>query len=146
MHPTTLQAYGYDSVGPGWRPLLEGLDTCIAPIVEEFCRIGYLVRGVLQVLRVKEKFGGLRIYLDYSRFPKLAQERIEGMVRLAEATSVLICEECGSPQKVSTRGPDVDGQGWLKTLCEDHHAKRSIQVQIQRQLAAREPAQTERRG
>ena len=54
---------------------------------------------------VKEKYGTLRFY--YSG----GDERVTGMVDLAEALSGATCECCGSPA-------ERRGQTWLSTLCD----------------------------
>lgn len=57
--------------------------------------------------QVKEKFGGLRFYVDN------ADDHIRGVIDMAESMSLRICEVCGSPGK---RRPG----GWIRTLCDDH--------------------------
>jgi hypothetical protein len=54
-------------------------------------------------IQVKEKFGGLRFYYNGG------DEKIEGMVRLAEAMSKCTCEGCGNPGKPN----EMD---WITTL------------------------------
>jgi hypothetical protein len=65
------------------------------------------------VQQVKEKFGTLRFYY-YG-----GDDRIQGMVSLAESMSGVICEECGN------RGEIREG-GWYRTLCDQHHVKRGL--------------------
>jgi len=59
--------------------------------------------------QVKEKFGGLRFYVDG------ANKEHHNFIWFAENMSYRTCEECGAPGKLYT-------QGWHTTLCE-HHAK-----------------------
>lgn len=59
------------------------------------------------VSQVKEKFGTLRFYYDGG------DNRIDGMVRMAEAMSSVICETCGN------RG-HRRGAGWIYTACDAH--------------------------
>ena len=54
--------------------------------------------------QVKEKFGGLRFYIDG------ADDYVNGVVSMAESMSYRTCEYCGSPGKSG-------GKGWIKTLC-----------------------------
>lgn len=61
--------------------------------------------------QVKEKFGTLRFY--YSG----GDDTIDGMVRMAESMSAVMCEECGNPGTQNSRG-------WIKTLCETHRQER----------------------
>jgi hypothetical protein len=59
--------------------------------------------------QIKEKFGGLRFYVER------ATEEHYNYISFAESMSYRICEECGAPGKLHT-------DGWHRTLCE-HHAK-----------------------
>lgn len=57
--------------------------------------------------QVKEKFGGLRFYVNG------ATDKHWNYITFAESMSYRICEECGSPGK-----PYYDG--WHRTLCDVH--------------------------
>jgi hypothetical protein len=56
-------------------------------------------------VQVKEKFGGLRFYVDN------ADDYTHGVIAMAESMSYKTCEICGSPGKQT-------GKGWIKTVCE----------------------------
>ena len=58
-------------------------------------------------IQVKEKFGTLRFYYNGG------DDFINGLERMAESMSAVICEECGNPGK-SRSG------GWIRTLCDKH--------------------------
>ena len=83
------------SVGAGWGRLIAELFTdkpegCI-------------------VTQVKEKFGGLRFYInggtaEYNR-----------IVHRCESESFKVCESCGEPGAPMT--PDGNPHGWIKTVC-----------------------------
>lgn len=87
-----------ESVGPGWSELVRGFF--------QACQDA----GV-QVVQVKEKFGGLRIYTDKS--PKYIWDLIADI----ETKSYKTCEVCGK------RGKPREG-GWIKTLCNEHSEER----------------------
>ena len=57
--------------------------------------------------QVKEKFGGLRFYVDR------AIEKHYHYIHFAESMSYRTCEECGVPGKYYT-------EGWHRTLCLKH--------------------------
>ena len=59
------------------------------------------------VTQVKEKFCTLRFYYDGG------DEKIDGMVRMAEAMSAVTCEVCGNVGKIR-------GRGWWYTSCDEH--------------------------
>lgn len=86
----------YGSVGPGWKDILTRL-------IEDLETLGW--NG--QILQVKEKFGGLRFYINGG--PKGVHERIVQ----AERESYDVCERCGQPGKLRP----ID---WWKTLCDEH--------------------------
>ena len=60
----------------------------------------------LEAIQIKEKFGGLRFYVNH------ATERQNGMIDFAENISMHICEECGSMQDI------VLTEGYIRTLCK----------------------------
>ena len=125
---------GYDlplakrSVGLGWNGILE--------------RLFEAKPDWIKVIQVKEKFGGLRYYIDdgsvrvdlisseargsltvpadqgrFNEDQAALLDTFKKMIREAEAESFAICEECGAP------GTLRPGR-WIRTLCEQCHANR----------------------
>ena len=84
------------SVGKGWASLVDmvfdALDKSTAPI---------------KVVQVKEKYGTLRVYTDYSGIPS-----IDDAIEEAERLSHITCEACGK------EGTLREG-GWWQTLCDE---------------------------
>ena len=109
----TLMCWGFD-VGPGWHDILDVLCGNIQHYTEwnnENFDKGYTqYKQVPQVtvVQVKEKFGTLRFYYEGG------DEKIDGMVRMAESWSARACEECGKPGQST-------GGGWIKTVCNEHN-------------------------
>lgn len=112
--------YGGFAVGAGWWHILEELckniqghvdwqNSTRERLLENNPHNHEIPDAVEQVVveQIKEKFGGLRFY--YSG----GDERVWGMVRMAESWADNSCEECGAPGKRRSGG-------WIKTLC-DHH-------------------------
>jgi hypothetical protein len=64
----------------------------------------------IKVQQIKEKFGGLRFYYDGG------DERISGLVDMAESWAAHTCETCGN------KGERRHG-GWVRTLCDVHEAE-----------------------
>jgi len=60
--------------------------------------------------QVKQKFGGLRFYITGG------DERIEGMIMMAESMSYKLCEWCGNKGKLRSGG-------WVTTLCDSCDAQ-----------------------
>jgi hypothetical protein len=117
----TAMCWGFEC-GDGWYNLLDALMANIqghidwrerqrAYAIEQKSR--KIPDEVPQVVlsQVKEKFGTLSFY--YSG----GDERIFGMVMLAETISGQTCEWCGSP------GQRRNG-GWIRTLCDKHEEAR----------------------
>lgn len=96
-----------DDVGKGWIDLCIRTFGLIAKAYEEagedFNRFS--------VAQIKEKFGGLRIYLYGT--PVAASDAVHKAIAEAERDSYSICEVCGQPG-LPRRG------GWIKTLCDFH--------------------------
>lgn len=61
----------------------------------------------IQAVQVKEKFGTLRFYTNYSN------DYIDGLIAMAESMSANTCEKCGKPGK-------LNGLGWVYVACEEH--------------------------
>ncbi|WP_167631594.1 hypothetical protein [Mariprofundus ferrooxydans] len=68
---------------------------------------------VPEVRQVKEKFGGLRFYIDGG------SQAIYDRIDEAEELSFHVCEVCGKVGKIR-RG------GWIRTLCEEHSSPRAV--------------------
>ncbi len=67
--------------------------------------------------QVKEKLGGLRF--DYEG----GDDKIDGMVQMAEAWAYKTCETCGEAGKLRKGG-------WIRTLCDKHE----LEYQLNRAL------------
>lgn len=68
----------------------------------------------VEFVQIKEKFGTLRVY--YSG----GDDKIDGMVRLAESISGVTCEECAAPG-------ETGGSYYIRTLCDECREKRNGQ-------------------
>jgi hypothetical protein len=109
----TCMCFGF-CCGDGWYDIIDVLCTHIQnhvdhpprkwdPEKKEYVVVGEREQVVAE--QVKEKFGGLRFYVRGS------DERISGMIEMAEAMSFRVCEDCGKPG-------EVRGGGWIRTLCD----------------------------
>ena len=83
-------------VGPGWAELVGEIYDKLPPDAH--------------ILQIKEKFGGLRFYVD-------SNTELLDFIDDMEAKSLTICEKCGKPGK-PRRG------GWIITLCDECHKSR----------------------
>lgn len=88
-------------VGPGWYDLIVRLDEDIAKLDPNYT-----------IAQVKEKFGGLRYYIDTINPDVAAAAQL--LVGAAERKSEETCEVCGEPGELSTK------TSWYKTVCPEH--------------------------
>jgi hypothetical protein len=87
--------------GDGWRDLLLKLKHDL-----EMTRVPY------EICQIKEKFGGLRFYVDITGdATEKSRDEFNALIEKAESDSVTICEGCGNPGE---RG----GEGWITTACK----------------------------
>ena len=84
----------------GWYPLVKEL-------IEDLINLGWNK----QTCQVKEKFGGLRFYINEG------SDEIYKRITKAENDSYEICEVTGKPGKLRN---DI---GWYRTLCDEEYLK-----------------------
>lgn len=86
--------------------------------------VGYL--DYINIVQIKEKFGGLRFYFDIIETPygyngeditDRVYHTINGVVTMAETLSAHTCQVCGE------KGKTLNIKGWYVTLCDTHHKK-----------------------
>ncbi len=109
---------GFKAVGEGWWDILKRLD-------EEFARILGEDINRLSIVQIKEKFGGLRVYIDHTSLSSDYWPELFEAGQRAESESYKTCELCGSKDNIDTRGPDHRSFGLTLTLCETHHTQRA---------------------
>lgn len=90
----------------GWHLLVSNLALTIE---HELDRLDPEIVEQMYCVQIKQKFGGLRFYMNHST------PYIDGAIRLAENLSFHICEVCGL-QSASVK---VVG-GWMTALCQTH--------------------------
>jgi hypothetical protein len=84
------------SVGEGWHGLLREVYDKMATLDTH-----------MDILQVKEKWGGLRIYTS------VVHDVFDKFLIDIERKSFTICEFCGSPGALRKGG-------WYRTLCDEH--------------------------
>ena len=88
--------------GDGWFEVIYELSHRIEACLKDEPK--EIVDG-FAVAQVKEKFGGLRYYVDGGT------EKIDQLIREAEKKCMTTCEKCGQPGKLRSGS-------WLLTLCD----------------------------
>lgn len=87
-------------IGPGWHKIVETLDSLISQIEPNY-----------QIVQIKNKLGGLRFYIDFSRIDDEKSQTITKLINKAEEESHFICEECGNSRELNRKG--------YNTLCKN---------------------------
>lgn len=105
----TCMCWGFD-VGDGWFDMIYDLSVKLEKLILELPED---VRQECKASQVKEKFGGLRFYMDG------ATEEMHSLIREAETLSYHICETCG-------KNGGLRKGGWLKVLCDEHAEGREL--------------------
>lgn len=96
-------------VHDGWQGLIEAALHEVSEIVG-----GPEGAPDLRIIEVKEKFGQLRIYVNYGDMPEAQREAVHAILREAEERSADVCEVCGAPGKLVRSG------AWWHTACPKH--------------------------
>lgn len=99
--------------GNGWNDIIDKLCKDIEEILTTLGTVN------IKVVQVKEKFGGLRFYIEWDpetqRTELELSNKIYTTISAAENESMKTCEECGQPGKQTTIG------NWIQTLCNKHY-------------------------
>lgn len=97
----------YYECGDGWIPLIEEAKTIVAKYNQKL-NDEHLAGEPLKFIQIKEKWGGLRLYLNY-HVPEIADQ-----IHELEDKSLDICEQCGTNKNVKREWT----HGWVMTLCD----------------------------
>lgn len=109
----TCMAWGIEC-GDGWHDLIEALCTEIDAEVQHTNRLYPHLKFAVVAAQVKEKYGGLRFYVDFIYNHELVEDadamkkitsriwEINGMIRIIESLSINVCEDCGGKCKRDT--------------------------------------------
>jgi hypothetical protein len=110
-YPCVVQKDLYVECNEGWHDLIDELTKKINNYCDTISS-KYGEKPLINVVHIKEKFGGLRYYVDYF-IDREDITPVEFIIRNYEMKSYHICEDCG------TTGDRCAPDGyWMKTLCE----------------------------
>lgn len=100
--------YRVPAIGEGWFQLVFDLVDDLEELWPDF-----------KITQIKEKFGGLRFYVETYKKDYVGQPAIESAfyqrIAKAEAESYTICEVCGKPGKLR------EDLSWNLTLCDEDY-------------------------
>ena len=109
----TCMAFGIEC-GNGWHDLIDLLCDSITQQVETTNRCYPQLKFAVVAAQIKEKYGGLRFYVDFIYNHELVEDgdamkkitsriwEISGMIRIIESMSRNTCEDCGGKCKPDT--------------------------------------------
>jgi hypothetical protein len=100
----TCMCWGFDC-DDGWFQLIYDLSKKLEAEILKQPEEG---RQCFRASQVKEKFGGLRFYMDSQT------DEMSGFIREAEDKSEETCEVCGAPGKIRVH------HRWYYCSCEEH--------------------------
>jgi hypothetical protein len=100
-----IKERGFFGIGNGWLVIVKEL-------IEKLIELGW----DKQVCQVKEKFGGLRFYIN------TGSDEIHEEIMKADELSYKVCEVCGEAGVI--RG---DLRWWL-TLCDEHYEQKKTSI------------------
>ena len=95
-----LMAFGFEC-DAGWYPMIIELMDKIQDFVDNNPEY-----NDLRVMQVKEKFAGLRVYMNYYL------QEIDDLIDEYESRSYKTCEICGAD------GKERENRHWYKVLCD----------------------------
>lgn len=88
----------------GWFKLVDGLLRVLALLDPE---------KQIKINTIKQKFGGLRVYIDWNGSPSI-YKKINEIISVFEKESFYTCEVCGRPGQLRRNN-------FLQTLCDEHY-------------------------
>lgn len=101
----------------GWWPLIDILCSQITELIQDKIKDNKKTKKPkpqVIIAQIKEKFGGLRFYVDTENVDEHLYNEIYKLINKAEEKSFEICEACGNLGERSYKGTGT----WIKTLCE----------------------------
>jgi hypothetical protein len=104
----------YIEHGDGWAGILDAVFGSMDMWVSIKDGVKTSTLDFVRVAQIKEKFGGLRLYVDIAEgaTPQQVGE-IHGAIHVGEYLASKTCERCGAPGR-------LHGDGWIQTLCPTH--------------------------
>lgn len=120
-YPKLYSITSYFSCGEGWYELIDQLSQKLETINNSFSD----PEDKIVAAQIKEKFGGLRFYVNYPESYYNSDDNTnlevhaktkdaQVLINAAEGVSFLTCESCGDTG--STVG--IKGRGWITTRCD----------------------------
>jgi hypothetical protein len=107
----SMMKWGFEC-GDGWYKIIWELFERLEPVVAES-----EAEGPFEVLQIKQKMGGLRVYLSRTN------AAIKDAIMVAQERSIITCELCGEPGSI-----DWETE-WYQVLCTSCRAHTQNQLE-----------------
>ena len=104
-YPNAIGKLTYLETPIGWMQLITD---CAKEIQAAIILLPISQRDKFGAVQIKEKFGGLRWYVNYSH------ESIDLIIKKYEKLSYKTCQVCGK------EGKCINKKGWIATVCTEH--------------------------
>lgn len=101
----------YSECGDGWFQILYD---CVNEI-NEFCKVNDIDTNELVIVQIKEKFGELRIYMEYGIYNLITE--IEDIIAKYVDKSQEVCEVCGKTGRLRVFNR------YYKAVCDEYANK-----------------------
>lgn len=106
--------------GVGWYGLVEELSSKINNYCDTITK-KYNEKPLIDVVQIKEKYGGLRYYVHY-HIDREDLTPVEALISEYESKSCDTCEDCGGTGRMTK----PNGY-WYRTLCEECLVKYNVE-------------------
>ena len=104
---TPYELFGWE-IGEGWFKIVE-------PVVKSIEEYNSQSKGGnIEIAQIKEKWGGLEIYLHFDGVPSDVVKKFNDMVAAAREEASHTCEDCGTKKNV---GMIINK--WYRTVCQE---------------------------
>ena len=113
MHSRVIDKSFYPEIDFGWEHLVEDFIQEIDEAAKDF------KNGSVHISQIKEKFGGMRIYVDYV-LPDEEILEFEKIVSKYEHLSLKTCTMCSAEDKIMHKRRGY----WDLVICEECYDKR----------------------
>jgi Zn finger protein HypA/HybF involved in hydrogenase expression len=114
------------STEEGWSDLIYNLCKDVKKIIDD----NHINHDALKILQIKEKFGGLRFYIEINpeinaswttEMNEYVTSQIYNLIHRIENESYGICEKCGNKENATT-----NKDNWIRTLCPQCREKLNL--------------------
>jgi hypothetical protein len=113
-YPKTFKSLHYLECNEGWKEIIDEVSAKIEAVNNKYSPSSYI-----HAAQIKQKFGGLRYYINIEDIDEQDVKYVYEVIAEAESKSFTVCEVCG--QHASSA---KDRRYYIETLCDEHRISR----------------------